>query len=91
MDWHDGREITELMRSRKMSGISSQVMIDQAGNRYGDYALLAMVENDEQQFKFKVLWNYIALLSTKKTILLNPKLNFRRSTNIYDQRAFKIT
>ena len=35
-------------------------MIDQAGNRYGDYALLAMVENDEQQFKFKVLWNYTA-------------------------------
>ena len=37
-----------------MSGISSPVMIDQQGNRYGDYALLAMVENDDQQFKFKV-------------------------------------
>ena len=54
IDWHDGREITELMRSRRMTGISSPVLIDEAGNRYGDYSLLAMVENDEQQFKFKV-------------------------------------
>merc|ERR1711935_315242 len=42
-----------------MSGISSQVMIDQAGNRYGDYALLAMVENDEQQFKFKTVYQHL--------------------------------
>ena len=37
-----------------MDGIGSQVLIDESGNRYGDYSLLAMVENDEQQFKFKV-------------------------------------
>ena len=42
------------MRSRKMDGIGSQVLIDESGNRYGDYSLLAMVENDDQQFKFKV-------------------------------------
>ena len=54
VDWHDGRQISDLMRSRKMDGIGSQVLIDESGNRYGDYSLLAMVENDEQQFKFKV-------------------------------------
>ena len=37
-----------------MDGIGSQVLIDESGNRYGDYSLLAMVENDDQQFKFKV-------------------------------------
>ena len=41
-----------------MDGIGSQVLIDESGNRYGDYSLLAMVENDDQQFKFKVkLWS----------------------------------
>ena len=54
VDWHDGRQISDLMRSRKMDGIGSQVLIDESGNRYGDYSLLAMVENDDQQFKFKV-------------------------------------
>ena len=42
------------MRSRSMQGISSPVLIDEAGNRFGDYALLAMVENNDNQFKFKV-------------------------------------
>ena len=58
MDWHDGRQISDLMRSRKMDGIGSQVLIDDSGNRYGDYSLLAMVENDDQQFKFKVIHNF---------------------------------
>ena len=59
MDWHDGRQISDLMRSRKMDGIGSQVLIDDSGNRYGDYSLLAMVENDDQQFKFKVNENFL--------------------------------
>ena len=51
-----------------MDGIGSQVLIDESGNRYGDYSLLAMVENDDQQFKFKV---NIYCLRINENFLLN--------------------
>ena len=54
IDWRDGREITNVMRSRKVEGVGGFVLIDETGNRMGDYSLLAMVENNDQQFKFKV-------------------------------------
>ena len=40
-----------------MNGIGSAVKIDDHGNRYGDYSLLAMVENNNKQFKFRVRHN----------------------------------
>ena len=41
---------------RQMNGIGSTVKIDDHGNRFGDYSLLAMVENNKnEQFKFKVI------------------------------------
>ena len=52
-----------------MDGIGSQVLIDESGNRYGDYSLLAMVENDDQQFKFKV-----NIISTPENFLLMMRI-----------------
>ena len=53
-DWRNGATITDQMRMRQMNGIGSAVKIDEHGNRYGDYSLLAMVENNNQQYKFRV-------------------------------------
>ena len=44
------------MRARQMNGIASQVKIDEHGNRFGDYSLLAMDSKDTSanKYKFKV-------------------------------------
>lgn len=55
-DWRDGTQISAQMRARQMNGIASQVKIDEHGNRFGDYSLLAMDSRDTSanKYKFKV-------------------------------------
>lgn len=73
----DGAQITLSMKNRTFEGIAGQVSIDENGDRYGDFSVMAMA--DAQAGTYEAAFNYFGV---NQSLQMMPGFNMERFTLI---------
>ncbi|KAJ8285161.1 hypothetical protein GJAV_G00022990 [Gymnothorax javanicus] len=73
----DGAQITLSMWNRTFEGIAGQVSIDENGDRYGDFSVMAMA--DAQAGTYEAVFNYFGV---NQSLQMMPGFNVERFTLI---------